>query len=108
MMLIYDREIIELFYQMDKTRTLMEIVLDIKNGYQITKEGKKKILEAIDSLKKSNEWDYATEVELLKQYKHKEEEKKAISKLSLKDRELYNKKSSEKIAKLLEEYDFTF
>lgn len=107
MMLIYDKEVIEVFYQIDKTSTLVEIILDIKNGYKITKEGKELVLKTIEDLKKSNQWNYEIEARLLKEYQYREERKKTISKLSPKDRELYNKKSAEKISKLLEEYDFT-
>lgn len=102
-MLSYNKEVIKALYNANATRTLTLIVLDIKQGSNISKSEKNVILEDIQKLKISNKWMYEKEEQLLIDYQENIKKKKSINMLNARDRDLYNKKRLEK----LKEYDFT-
>lgn len=102
-MLDYSRDIIEFFYGINKTKVLIEIIIDIKMGLKISPEGRALVLNKIKELKALNDWDYETEDRLLQMYKRQINNKMHIEALSPKDRELYNKERLKK----LKEFDFS-
>ena len=102
-MLSYNKEVIKALYNANATRTLTLIVLDIKQGSNISKSEKNVILEDIQKLKMSNKWMYEKEEQLLTEYQENIKKKKSINMLTSRDKDLYNLKRLEK----LKEYDFT-
>lgn len=102
-MLSYNKEVIKALYNANATRTLTLIVLDIKQGSNISKSEKNVILEDIQKLKMSNKWMYEKEEQLLTEYQENIKKKKSINMLTPRDKDLYNLKRLEK----LKDYDFT-
>lgn len=102
-MLGYNKSVINALYTANPTRTLTLLVLNIKQGANISKSDKNVIVEEIQKFKMSNKWVYEIEEKLLIDYKENIKKKKSINMLNARDRDLYNKKRLEKI----KEYDFT-
>ena len=102
-MLEYNRETIDTLYSINKANVLTGIILDIKNGLEISPEGRALVLNKITELKALNDWDYETEERLLQMYKRQVNTKTHLEALSPKDKAFYNRE----ITKRLKEYDFS-
>lgn len=102
-MLDYSRDTIEFFYDINKTKVLIEIIIDIKRGVEISPEGRALVLNKITELKALNDWDYETEERLLQMYKRQINNKMHIEALSPRDRAIYKRE----ILKRFKEYDFS-
>ena len=104
MLRLSDKEEIDLFYKIDATNTLMELLLSIKYRYPDTSEDVKKvIIDKITELKSIGQWSDAMEQYTIKEFVKKLEKKEMINNLSPQEQLIYKNRKIE----TLKEYDFT-
>lgn len=102
-MLDYTRETIETLYSINKTNVLVNVILDLKKGLEISPDDRATVLNKITELKALNDWDYEAEERLLQIYQKQKNNNKHLEALTPKDRALFNRERLKK----LKEYDFS-